>query len=137
MPLGALKLKGGETLGGVKKKKKASKKHADATAEQASKDTGDVPAATADQDGQAGPSGAKPEGTDYAAAATNSKLEYEKEFKFETKRMEEGKARGTAWGVTYRAPPAILHGYDKKVKGDTYEERLDLRCAKKADRMCK
>lgn len=28
-------------------------------------------------------------------------------------------------------------GYDKKVKGKTAEERLDLRCAMKTDKFCK
>ena len=40
---------------------------------------------------------------------------------------QQGKTRNTAWGCTYRAPPEILHGYDKKVTGKTASERLDLR----------
>lgn len=40
---------------------------------------------------------------------------------------QQGKVRSTAWGCTYRAPPEILHGYDRKVTGKTASERLDLR----------
>lgn len=52
-------------------------------------------------------------------------------------RMSAPKARSTAWGSSYRAPPEVLHGYTKKVTGANAEERLDLRCASKGDRYCK
>jgi hypothetical protein len=52
-------------------------------------------------------------------------------------RLKEGKARSTAWGSTFRAPPPVLHGYDRKVKGVTASERLDLRAASKADKFAK
>jgi hypothetical protein len=128
MGLGKLLLKGGETVGGVSKRKHKKKKKA---AEEPS-----LAAATKDQ---ASPSAAADasKSSEQAAGTEPTKFEYEKEFKFETERMKESKARSTAWGATYRAPPKILHGYDRQVQGVTYEERLDLRCAKKADRMCK
>lgn len=44
-------------------------------------------------------------------------------------RAAAGKTRTTAWGSSFRAPPPILHGYDKKVSGTTASERLDLRRA--------
>ena len=47
------------------------------------------------------------------------------------------KVRSTPWGASYRAPPTILHGYDKVVSGSNAQERLDLRCAAKADKFCK
>jgi hypothetical protein len=40
-------------------------------------------------------------------------------------------------GQGYRAPPPVLHGYSAPVTGETHEERLDIRCAKKADKFCK
>lgn len=129
MGLGKLVLKGGEQVGGVGKKKGKKKK----AKQQPDEATTETAAAAASDD--AGPSGAAEAGT--GTAKPPPKLEYEQEFKFETARMQEGKARSTAWGATYKAPPEILHGYDRKVNGETYEERLDLRCAKKADRMCK
>lgn len=121
MPLpGKLMLKGGVSLkpggAGVKKKKKKS--------------TGDDAGAGssgAAADSSAAPDEEKPE----------KKLTYEEEFVFETERVKEGKARSTPWGTSYRKPPAVLHGYDKEVKGVNPSERLDLRCAVKADRMCK
>ena len=131
MGLGKLVLKGGEEVKGVSKKKSRMKKDKTAAAS--------VVAAVEAKEGDA--EDADEPSTSGAAQASTAKpppkLEYEKEFKFETARMEEGKARSTAWGATYKAPPNILHGYDRKVQGDTFEERLDLRCAKKADRMCK
>lgn len=33
--------------------------------------------------------------------------------------------------------PEILHGYTKKVKGKTAEERLDMRAAMKSDKFCR
>jgi hypothetical protein len=131
MGLGKLVLKGGETIGGVKKKKKHKKKRKDKAIDNSNVDLvahGEAcaPGAPHQRDSSEQDKGTEP-----------SKFEYEKEFKFETARMKEGKARSTAWGATYRAPPNVLHGYEREVKGETYEERLDLRCAKKADRMCK
>lgn len=128
MPIGGkLVLKGGETLqGGVKKKKKKKKDAA-------------LSSPVADQ---AGDQGKKPTGTDgkvVDATAINimSGKNYEQEFEFEVQRMKEGKTRSTPWGSSYRAPPEILHGYSQKVTGKNAEERLDLRCAKKADKFCK
>ena len=131
MGLGKLVLKGGEQVGSVSKKKGKKKRKPQQQLDEASA----APAEGAAGD-EAGPDGAA-EGAEPGTAKPPPKLEYEKEFKFETARMQEGKARSTAWGATYKAPPEILHGYNRKVTGDTYEERLDLRCAKKADRMCK
>lgn len=133
MGLGKLVLKGGEEVKGVSKKKVRKKKTDPASAEAVAATTEDGDAGEPDQPSTSGAA----EADTGAAKLPPPKLEYEKEFKFETARMEEGKARSTAWGATYRAPPEILHGYRKKVVGETYEERLDLRCAKKADRMCK
>jgi FAM32A len=133
MGLGQLKLKGGEVVSGSVSKKKKSKKSKKAQAnESAEQQPGPgTSEALAEGDPAHAPSSAQ------APAGMVPAFEYEKEFKFESERMDAGKARSTAWGVSYRAPPAILHGYDAKVRGDTYEEKLDLRCAKKADRMCK
>jgi hypothetical protein len=124
--LGKLVLKGGQSVGGVKKKKKGSK----SKRQQGSEAGTSAP----DEHAQAGEGET---GTGGTITTTHPGFLYEKEFKFESERMNEGKARSTAWGATYSKAPTILHGYDKQVKGDTYEERLDLRCAKKADRMCK
>jgi len=106
-------LKGGETIGGVhkkKKKKSASKSQANVSEE----------------------GGKEAEGP-----ATTSQAAYEKEFEFEEQRRKEGKVKTTPWGSSYRAAPEILHGYDRRVQGDTAEERLDMRCATKADKFCK
>ena len=147
MPLGKLTLKGGETLGGVKKKKK--KKQSASTP--AALDSADRFSSAADE---AAAAPTQPKSSTHAAeeqaqdaagkqsasahpARVDPKLQYEREFEHEAERMSKPKARANAWGVTYQEPPPILHGYDRKVTGDTYEERLDLRCAKKADRMCK
>ncbi|GAB4817558.1 hypothetical protein N2152v2_004604 [Parachlorella kessleri] len=59
------------------------------------------------------------------------------EFDLEMAKAKEGKVKNTPWGSSFRAPPEILHGYAKKVKGKTAEERLDLRCAVKTDKFCK
>jgi hypothetical protein len=50
---------------------------------------------------------------------------------------QESKGRTVCFGTNYRAAPEILHGYNRKVKGDTVEERLDMRCGQKADKFCK
>jgi hypothetical protein len=52
---------------------------------------------------------------------------YEQEFALEMSVANQGKAKNTPWGSGYRAAPEILHGYTKKVKGKTAEERLDMR----------
>lgn len=129
MPLGKLVLKGGQELVGIKKKKKKSKKSKtkDNDDERQGQDAGSEEKSAKQEAGTSGG----------ATGKEPAAFLYEKEFQFETQRMDEGKARSTAWGATYRAPPEILHGYSRQVKGDTFEERLDLRCAKKADRMCK
>lgn len=120
MPIGGkLVLKGGTALKGVEKKKKKQKSVAEVVEDQ-------------QQDKGLDPS--KP--TSQAPALQVGKA-YEQEFEFETKRMQEPKVRNTPWGSSYRAPPEILHGYNTKVKGVNAQERLDIRCASKADKFCK
>ena len=121
---GKLVLKGGFSLkpdAGVKKKKKKSK-----TDDGAGKSTDGLEDAIAGADGLIN-----------GESAPAKPHVYEEDFLFETERLKQGKARSTPWGNSYRAPPAVLHGYDKVVKGENPSERLDLRCAGKADRMCK
>lgn len=125
---GKLILKGGQTLvskdiNKKKKKKKKSKKGAD--------EQSDGPDVHKD------PDGAQEDEVTKLPAGTKPPSQYEAEFKLEMARAEEGKSRSTAWGVTYKAPPAVLHGYTAPVTGATFEQRLDVRCARKADRMCK
>ena len=81
----------------------------------------------------------KPQGGKPAAVGgiTTKGKSYEEEFEFEKKRIEQGQKSSTPWGSSYRAAPAILHGYDKAVSGKTAEERLDMRAATKTDRFCK
>mmetsp|Transcript_38727 Transcript_38727/g.65197 ORF Transcript_38727/g.65197 Transcript_38727/m.65197 type:complete len:153 (-) Transcript_38727:236-694(-) len=62
---------------------------------------------------------------------------YEQLFPYESQRAKEAKGRSQCYGTNYRAAPEILHGYNRKVKGDTHEERLDMRCGQKADKHCK
>lgn len=62
---------------------------------------------------------------------------YEQEFALEMEKAKEGKAKTTPWGSGYAKGPEILHGYSKKVKGKTAEERLDMRAAMKTDKFCK
>ncbi|KAI7843562.1 hypothetical protein COHA_002804 [Chlorella ohadii] len=62
---------------------------------------------------------------------------YEQEFAAEMARAKEGKAKATPWGSGYAKAPEILHGYSKKVKGKTAEERLDMRAAMKSDKFCR
>ena len=64
------------------------------------------------------------EGTGISVMSNNS---YEEEFLLEMNKAREGKSKATPWGSGYKKAPEILHGYDKKVKGKTAEERLDLR----------
>eukprot|EP00197_Chlamydomonas_leiostraca_P008801 CAMPEP_0202864208 /NCGR_PEP_ID=MMETSP1391-20130828/4542_1 /ASSEMBLY_ACC=CAM_ASM_000867 /TAXON_ID=1034604 /ORGANISM="Chlamydomonas leiostraca, Strain SAG 11-49" /LENGTH=131 /DNA_ID=CAMNT_0049543927 /DNA_START=36 /DNA_END=431 /DNA_ORIENTATION=+ len=131
MPVGGrLVLKGGETLEGVKKKKK-SKKPKDVNPE----DPEQQAQGEAVEPGTADPNKPKP----IAPTAVNvmSGKNYEQEFEFETQRMAAPKARATPWGSSYRAPPEILHGYKHKVTGKSAEERLDMRSASKADKFCK
>jgi hypothetical protein len=52
---------------------------------------------------------------------------YEEEFSLEMSKAKEGKAKAAPWSSGYKKAPEILHGYDKKVKGKTAEERLDMR----------
>jgi len=79
----------------------------------------------------------KDEKKDCKGASILSLKSYDEEFELESLKRQEGKARTTPWGSSYRAPPEILHGYSNKVKGVTADERLDLRCAAKADKFCK
>lgn len=144
MPIGGkLVLKGGATLGGgVDKKKKKAKKQATTTTttpneqEQQPAAAGTAGAAAAAGDGGgAGPSSASREELPRDKLPTA----YEKAFAIEARRMQQGnRERACAWGAgSYRAPPAVLHGRTAPIKGDTAEERLDLRSASKADRYCK
>jgi hypothetical protein len=95
------RLKGGQTLKpkGVDKKKKKKKKRSEETVE----DQPDLAAGETKPDTETEetilPAGTKPQEL------------YERDFKLETERAVVGKARGTAWGVTYSKPPDILHGY--------------------------
>lgn len=54
---------------------------------------------------------------------------YEEEFDLEMKKLKQSRAAKTV--------PEVLHGYAAKVRGDTAEERLDLRAAMKSDKFCK
>lgn len=140
MPIGGkLVLKGGATLGGgVDKKKKKAKKQATTTTtttgEQEQQPAAAGTAGAAAGDG-AGPSSASCEELPRDKLPTA----YEKAFAIEAKRMQQGnRERACAWGAgSYRAPPAVLHGRTAPIKGNTAEERLDLRSASKADRYCK
>eukprot|EP00210_Caulerpa_lentillifera_P009499 g9059.t1 len=110
MPVGGkLKLKGESKVISKKKKKKKTEKKEDT----------------------------KVKGIDPTSVSVQSGKTYEEEFDIETKRANESKPRSTAWGISYAKPPKILHGYNREVKGDTAEERLDLRCAKRTDKFCK
>jgi hypothetical protein len=51
--------------------------------------------------------------------------------------VQESKGRTQCYGTNYRAAPEILHGYNRKVTGETVMERLDMRCGQKADKHCK
>ncbi|KAK2075819.1 hypothetical protein QBZ16_001560 [Prototheca wickerhamii] len=115
MPVGGkLVLKGGlqVTSSGVEKKKKKKRKDKESSA---GDDTGKAAAAITTQG----------EGT------------YEQVFSLEMEKARAGKVKNTPWGSSFRAPPQVLHGYDRKVKGKTAEERLDMRAAMKADKFCK
>ncbi|KAI8467683.1 MAG: hypothetical protein J3K34DRAFT_523565 [Monoraphidium minutum] len=139
MPIGGkLVLKGGETLGGAVQKKKKKKKSKKGDEE------GADPEAAAAGEGEQQEGG---EGAAVGAAKTGAKVDaqgittkgstYEQEFDIEMSRLKQGKVRSTAWGCTYRAPPEILHGYDRKVTGQTASERLDMRSAAKSDKFSK
>lgn len=141
MPIGGkLVLKGGATLGGVDKKKakKKSKKGGDAsTVEVLSGDA--AAAATAAAAAAAAASAAGPSTAAEELPKDKLPAAYEKTFDLEAKRLQQGRERSTAWGATYRAlpPGAVLHGHSAPLRGDTAEERLELRAAAKADRYCK
>ena len=67
---------------------------------------------------------------------------YATQFPYEAARQAQGRGRTVSFGTNYRAAPDTLHGYahswkDKKASTMTYEERLDLRAATKADKFCK
>eukprot|EP00798_Chlamydomonas_sp_ICE-L_P015502 gene15502-21589_t len=132
MPLGGkLVLKGGETLASEKKikKKKKSKKSTDA---------GELAVAEVAEgaEGAEGTTGYNPAGVLRGLRKRLATAQLGR-FEFETQRMNAPKARSTPWGSGYRAAPEILHGYDRKVTGNTAEERLDMRAATKADKFCK
>jgi hypothetical protein len=136
MPIGGkLVLKGGATLGGgvekKKKKKKANKgvDDAEAAAMAAAGDGGSGAAAAAGPSSSSQPQEVLPK--DKLPTA------YEQANPFEAKRLQQGQERSTAWSASYRKPPAVLHGRTAPIRGDTAEERLDLRAASKADRYCK
>lgn len=59
-----------------------------------------------------------------------SNKSYEEEFSLEMSKAQEGKSKATPWGSGFKKAPEILHGYEKKVKGKTAEERLDMRSGK-------
>jgi len=52
-------------------------------------------------------------------------------------KAKKGHAKDTPWGQRYKKAPKILHGYTAAVKGNTAEERLDMRAAMKSDKFCK
>lgn len=100
-----------------------------------------------------------------AAITTQGEGTYEQVFSLEMEKARAGKVKNTPWGSSFRAPPQVLHGalcrwkgasdvgellhevcglivatlgppgYDRKVKGKTAEERLDMRAAMKADKV--
>ncbi|KAK3262859.1 hypothetical protein CYMTET_28311 [Cymbomonas tetramitiformis] len=74
---------------------------------------------------------------DHGIDHTNPGQTYETIFHYETQRMKDAKGRSLCFGTNYREAPEILHGYTRKVKGKTSEERLDKRCAQKADKYCR
>mmetsp|Transcript_189 Transcript_189/g.494 ORF Transcript_189/g.494 Transcript_189/m.494 type:complete len:129 (-) Transcript_189:1134-1520(-) len=119
---GKLNLKGGISLTKQELKKKKKKKKVKAP-------EGEHP------EGEEGEEGAKQDlgGIDITAPGKG----YEELFPYESKRAKESKGRTQCYGTNYRAAPEILHGYDRKVKGETVEERLDMRCGQKADKFCK
>ena len=117
-------MQGGQSLGVAKKTRKKKKAK---PAEEGENPEGEKPAAPGDA--------SEPPSAQQRMGKAGDL--YEKEFNFETERAEQGKTRSTPWGQGYRAPPAVLHGYSAPVTGDTSEQRLDLRCAKKADKFCK
>jgi hypothetical protein len=118
---GTLKLKGGEVL------KKKTKKPCKAAS---------VPEDEREAGHAAGAGGGAKAMHEPVGITTKGKS-YEEEFEFEKKRIEAGSNKSTPWGSSYRAAPAILHGYTAKVTGKTAEERLDMRAATKTDRFCK
>lgn len=117
-------MQGGQSLGVAKKSKKKQKAKPTEEAQE-----GEKPAVPGDK-------------TEPSAQRQMGKAGdlYEKEFNFETDRGTVGQTRSTPWGQTFKAvdqATTVLHGYHAPVRGDTNEERLDLRCAKKADKHCK
>jgi len=143
MPIGGkLMLKGGASLGGggVDKKKAKKKKTAaggDAAAAAAAAAAGGAGTSAS----AAAAAGAAAAGPALKEELPNDKLPaaYEKAFEIEARRLQQRRERASPWGASYRPPPpgAILHGRDRAIRGDTAEERLDLRSAAKADRYCK
>ncbi|KAK9830578.1 hypothetical protein WJX81_000428 [Elliptochloris bilobata] len=119
MPVGGkLQLKGG-TPWGVKKKKRKRKD---------AEDAGEQLPGLVGTDG-------KP--ISVSAVSVQTGKTYEQEFSLEIEKAKEGKVKNTPWGSSFRAPPQILHGYDKPVTGKSAQERLDIRCAVKTDKFCK
>ncbi|GMH43078.1 hypothetical protein BSKO_11000 [Bryopsis sp. KO-2023] len=130
MPIGGqLILKGGKPL--KKKKKKSKKKLPQETIEALKEEQEKNPQPeTAAKEGQQ--SSINP-----TAVSVQSGKAYEEEFSLEMEAAQAGKSRSTPWGSSFAEPPKILHGYDREIKGDTAEERLDLRCARRTDKFCK
>eukprot|EP01025_Chloroclados_australasicus_P024807 TRINITY_DN2487_c2_g1_i1.p4 TRINITY_DN2487_c2_g1~~TRINITY_DN2487_c2_g1_i1.p4 ORF type:complete len:131 (-),score=29.66 TRINITY_DN2487_c2_g1_i1:332-724(-) len=130
MPIGGkLRLKGDSKSGGVKKKKKAKKvEHKQA------KDFVDELNQQQDE-----PNVTKSEKqVKQEAISIVSGKNYEEEFALEMAKAKEGKTRSTPWGSSFRTPPEVLHGYTEKIKRNANaEQRLDVRCAMKADKFCK
>eukprot|EP01024_Parvocaulis_polyphysoides_P049418 TRINITY_DN4785_c0_g1_i1.p3 TRINITY_DN4785_c0_g1~~TRINITY_DN4785_c0_g1_i1.p3 ORF type:complete len:131 (-),score=25.39 TRINITY_DN4785_c0_g1_i1:290-682(-) len=130
MPIGGkLRLKGDKISGGVKKKKKSKKTVENLEDQIVVGDTNQPEQPNVTQRDKS----AKQESISIVSGKT-----YEEEFCFEMAKAREGKTRSTPWGSSFRAPPEVLHGYTEKVKGDVNaEQRLDVRCAMKADKFCK
>jgi len=137
--MGGLKLKGGDviTKDGLKSKKEI-KKEKRLKKEAAAAVAAAAAAVQEDDEGVLVDPGTGEKKIDPKAIDPITGKTYEEIFDLEMKRAAEHRQRGsTPWGSSFRAPPEVLHGYTKKVKGKTATERLDLRSASKADKFCK
>eukprot|EP01023_Acetabularia_acetabulum_P059381 TRINITY_DN71367_c0_g1_i1.p2 TRINITY_DN71367_c0_g1~~TRINITY_DN71367_c0_g1_i1.p2 ORF type:complete len:129 (-),score=29.37 TRINITY_DN71367_c0_g1_i1:93-479(-) len=128
MPVGGrLKLKGDKVIGGVKKKKKSKK-----IVERSEIEGEDIIQTEEPNVTQ------RDKSVKQDSISIVSGKNYEEEFSLEMAKAKEGKTRSTPWGSTFRAPPTVLHGYSEKLKGSgNAEQRLDVRCAMRADKFCK